>query len=104
MLKDYSIRYTIEPGEWNQADIESGYSGLSDSMMVCSVVEEKEGISYVFMGINGKNKVFMDDNDFFKVWFMLASKLSESDSLENNKKKIAIELIKTVQSMMLSEL
>ena len=68
----YPIRYTIEPGNWERADVESTYQGLSDSIMICSVMEEDGATSHAFFGVHGKTGVLMNDNDLFKAWTMLA--------------------------------
>jgi hypothetical protein len=89
----YKIRYTLKietrEEDYTKEDVENENQGLCDDAIFVSIVKDKGGYSEYLMDFDGNSHGRLTENDLFKHFCMLASKLSESDNIAEWKKLIA---------------
>jgi len=95
----YKLLYRLEehPEGVLKKDIPEGMSAC-DATLFCSLIYPEDGsFSLYLIGADGRRTdgEDLDDNEWFKVWTLLATRLSESRTLSESKKKLARELFHT---------
>jgi len=68
--------------------------GGCDAVLFCSMIYPEDGsFSVYFIGVDGRKngkqmEDSLEDNEWFKVWSMLANRLAKSETLEPRKKAL----------------
>jgi len=85
----YRLKYTLktEPGEFKESDPREKQDGLTDALVVFSILYPEDG-SYSQMHISFDGRKVTDgkayavnDNDIFKLWILLGADLARSSKL-----------------------
>jgi hypothetical protein len=76
--------------------------GSCDAALLCSMIYHEDGaFSVYFIGVDGREegeiKENLEDNEWFKVWAMLANRLAESKTLEQRKKSLCAAAMEDVR-------
>lgn len=107
MSETYPIKYWIEKGSWTREQLakEEGEGkpiGACDALLLCSIIKDS-GFSALFIGFDGTTGTMMSDVDSFKIWMLLAGKLSESTTLnpwqQSLVKNIKPKVLETLQKI-----
>jgi hypothetical protein len=93
MNHPYRIRYSVEPGQFSEADTDTEKFGLTDAIVIASIIrgeqpfEGQKSIATVSMdGYTGKD---IPDRELFQVFSSMASILMESPNVTEWMKEIA---------------
>lgn len=100
----YKIKYKIVGGKFSKKQLENNSKdwGACDALLLTSIVYPEDGsLSVLFIPLDGrklknKNPEPLEDNELFKIWYLLASRLSNSKVLSDEKKefcKLTFDLI-----------
>lgn len=108
MSYNYKLTYKIKkhPKGIAKESVPDGF-GACDAVLFCSMLYPPDGsFSVYFMGIDGRKddeKRFenLEDNEWFKVWMLLASRLANSKTLTADKKNLASEVFEGMRSKLL---
>lgn len=104
MSHKYKIRYKLEPevGEFS-ADECGQAGGGTDAYIFFSLIYPEDGsFSMNFFPKDGRNDgKELDDNEIFKVWSLLASRLARSETLDEGKKTFAEAVFDTFRKSVL---
>ena len=85
----YRLKYTLktEPGEFKESDPREKQEGLTDALVLFSILYPEDG-SYSQMSISFDGRKVTDgktydvnDNDMFKLWILLGADLARSGKL-----------------------
>ena len=93
----YKTKYKIEKGSWSKEEAlklsEKGW-GFCDAVLLSSLIYPEDGsFSCLFEPIDGRTEnKDLSDNEMFKVWSMLTSRLSKSKTLPEQK-RLLCELV-----------
>jgi hypothetical protein len=74
--------------------------GCCDSAMFASIVHTEDGFSIQFMSVDGKTGKDLSDQALFKIWGLLAERLSKSKTLEEGTKKFLTSAWKPIAESM----
>jgi hypothetical protein len=90
----YKLIWKIEkrPKGVTKKKVPEGF-GACDAVLFCSMIYPPDGsFSVYYMGIDGRSEKGgmenLEDNEWFKVWSLLASRLAASQTLSKEKKAI----------------
>src|SRR5580692_2585145 len=105
--KKYKIRYTLKietrEEDYTKEDVENENQGLCDDAIFVSIVKDKDGYSEFLMSFDGNSHGRLTDDDLFKHFGMLASKLSESDNIAEWKKLIAKNVMEKLRAILIKD-
>jgi hypothetical protein len=83
-----------------KAKAEEGF-GSCDAMLLASLIYPEDGsFSCLFVSADGRKGIQadLDDNEWFKVWSMLANRLANSETLSDNKKAFCHQVFEIIAS------
>jgi hypothetical protein len=101
MTRKYAIKYNVEfdtnegKGFTKEEILESGMGG-ADAYFFASILYDEDGVSYHFLGSNGKTQEALDHLEIFKMWASLASALTNTELPETHR-KIANETLENIR-------
>ena len=87
----YHLLYQLEPKPegFTKAEVPSGF-GATDAMILLSCLYPPDGsFSLQIMSLDGRTRAPVSDMELFKVWSMMAKRLSASETLEGSRKEFA---------------
>ena len=96
----FHVLYTVKPVPEGMAfgEIPEG-AGACDALIVCSIVYPADGTFRLEVrSLDGRGPGPVEDKELFKMWSLLANRLSESTTIGENQRKIAghvFEIIRT---------
>jgi len=103
----YKLLYKLEehPEGVSKADVPAGM-GACDAVLFCSLIYPEDGsFSLYLIGKDGRRTdgEDLDDNEWFKVWSMMAKRLGESKTLSEGKKLFAAKTFEAFRAVLLAE-
>lgn len=111
----YQLRYVFgnpTAGEFSKEDADAGpFFGLTDSLLLFSIIHPPDGSwSCQFWGWDGRRKPLpdgiansLDDDELWKVWAMLASRLAASKTLDAGRRGFALATLDALREAVLRD-
>lgn len=100
MGEEYKIKFDIstEVGSFSKDEIKASKSGGTDALIVFSLLYPEDGSFSMFhFSFDGRNKgEEVSHKELFKIWAMLTSQLSKSESLSKEKKEFCKVVFDTI--------
>lgn len=104
----YKLQYKVFPkpegisNEKAAEDANKDGTGACDAMLLASIIYPEDGsLSIFFMGIDGRSGKELADNEWFKVWAMLTSRLARSHTLAPGKRDFCATVFETYRELLL---
>jgi hypothetical protein len=95
----YPLSYTLkrEDPPLTKDQIDTNEIGASDAVVILSMIYPEDGsFSLAIDSLDGRTGDEVTDNELWKVWTMMASRLAESKTLSESKRSLAQELFACV--------
>lgn len=112
MAHKYKLIYTTEPVPDGitkaQLDARPDHAklGACDAILLCSLLYPEDGtFSVYFVGADGRKTDGigeLDDDEWFKVWTMLAHRLAASKTLPQGKREFAADVFETYRKALMA--
>lgn len=102
--KKYYITYemNVHPEGLVKRDIPEGH-GAADAVVILSMLYPPDGsFSLAVPSLDGRTHRAVTDNELFKVWTLIASRLADSMTLSANKKEFARLVFEMVRTAILN--
>ncbi len=96
----YYLQYEITPipEGFTKSQVPPGH-GACDAILLVSILHTAEGgVSYAFVGADGKEKRDLTPTEMFKIWAVLAHELSEMPDLGEGRKQLASMVHETIKT------
>ncbi len=93
--KKYFLRYDIEahPKGISKKAAKGDGAGWADALFLASIIYPPDGsLSMLFMSKDGRTGKELDDNEWFKVWALLAARLAQSKTLGPGKRGLCADV------------
>ena len=107
MSHKYKLKYdlNLDAGEFSKEEVQKEKKAGCDALFFASILFPEDGsYSAYFHSIDGRNEgKELDDNEWFKIWMSLASRLQRSETLSEGKKRIAEATMALIQSEIIGQ-
>lgn len=105
MSHRYRLTYEVKahPASIGREDVPEGH-GACDAVLLASIIYPPDGsYSVLFVGEDGRTGKELADSEWFKVWAMLARRLSLSETLDEGRKELAAMTFEAFRAAILAK-
>jgi len=100
----YRMRYLIECGEFTKADRPTEEYGLTDSLLLMSVLHYPDGSSsHAIASRDGRTQKPFSANETFKAWSILTCRLANDPELGEGRRTLCALVFEIIRSVILGE-